>query len=92
MVGKIATLMVLLGAASAFESHLKMRLHRELLSNIFSKNFGMLMERVEREQKPEGQLVSPDGASLSNVTVGIRPVGGRVWDEMTPFETFFDDG
>jgi|LauGreDrversion4_2_1035121.scaffolds.fasta_scaffold177645_1 hypothetical protein len=37
----------LLQPACAFESHLKMRVHKDVVMNGFTKNFGLLMEKVE---------------------------------------------
>ena len=36
-------------STSAFESHLKVRVHRDALSNGFTKNFGLLLSKVEKE-------------------------------------------
>ena len=48
----IATVL-LLGSATAFESHIKMRAHRELIQNTFSKNFDLLLSRIEKEQEKD---------------------------------------
>jgi hypothetical protein len=85
------TLVALVSQSQAFESHLKMRFHRELISNVFSKNFGLLLSRVEKEQERDVKLESV-GTTLTDLHIGIRPIGGRSWEDMTPFETFFDDG
>lgn len=29
---------------------------------------------------------------MTNLHIAIRPVNGMDWSELTPFETFFDDG
>ena len=31
------------------------------------------------------------GTSLTDLHIGIRPMGGKPWDQMQAFETFFDD-
>jgi hypothetical protein len=88
----LAAAVILVGqTASAFESHLKMRFHRELISNVFSTNFGLLIQRVEKEQEKDVKL-EDIGATMSGVHIGIRPISGKSWEDMTPFETFFDDG
>jgi len=42
-----ALLLLGLHSASAFESHLKLRIHRDVVMNGFTKNFGLLMDKVE---------------------------------------------
>lgn len=32
------------------------------------------------------------GATMTSVHIGIRPARGMQWNQVTPFETFFDDG
>ena len=43
-------------STSAFESHLKMRIHKELIQNMFSKNFDILLSRVEKEQEKDEKI------------------------------------
>jgi hypothetical protein len=82
----------LLGTSSvlAFESHLKMRIHRDVVMNGFTKNFGLLIEKVEKDQEKDVNL-DDIKASMTDVHVGIRPVRGMLWSEMQTFETIFDD-
>jgi len=46
---KLTTIALLLLSASAFESHLKVRMHKDVIQNFFSKNFDILLSRVEKE-------------------------------------------
>ena len=78
------------GTAQAFESHLKFRIHREMIQNLFTKNFDLLLSRIEKEQEKDVKLEEL-GTSLTDLHIGIRPMGGKPWDQMQAFETFFDD-
>jgi hypothetical protein len=80
----------LLQSTSAFESHLKMRVHRDVIMNGFTKNFGLLMEKVEQGQEKDVKLDDLK-ATMTDVHVGIRPVRGMQWAEMQNLETIFDD-
>ena len=75
---------------SAFESHLKMRVHKDVVMNGFTKNFGLLMEKVEQAQERDVKLDDLK-ATMTDVRVGIRPVRGLQWAEMQNLETIFDD-
>jgi hypothetical protein len=82
---------LLVASVAAFESHIKLRAHRDLIQNTFSKNFDLLLSRIEKEQEKDVQL--PElGTTLTDLRIGIRPMGGKSWDDMTPFEAFFDEG
>ena len=80
----------LLHSTAAFESHLKMRVHRDVVMNGFTKNFGLLMEKVEQGQEKDVKLDDLK-ATMTDVHVGIRPVRGMQWAEMQNLETIFDD-
>jgi len=83
-------LLGLVGSVLSFESHVKLRTHRDLIQSVFTKNFDLLLSRVEKEQEKDAPI--PElGTTLTDLHVGIRPIGGKPWSEMTPFETFFDE-
>lgn len=86
----LAALLGLSSVTSGFESHLKMRVHRDVVMNGFTKNFGLLIETVEKDQEKDVRL-DDIKASMTEVHVGIRPVRGMLWSEMQTFETIFDD-
>jgi hypothetical protein len=73
-----ATILALLGlvfltpSATGFESHLKMRVHRDVISNGFTKNFGLLLSRVEKEQEKDVRL-DDIKATMTDVHVSIKP-------------------
>jgi hypothetical protein len=71
----------LLESTIAFESHLKMRVHRDVVMNGFTKNFGLLMEKVEQGQEKDVKLDDLK-ATMTDVHVGIRPIRGMQWAEM----------
>ena len=77
--------------ASAFESHMKLRLHKDMVQNLFSKNFDLILKNVEKGQEKDVQL-DDIGTVMTDVVIGIRPVKGQQWADLSPFETFFDDG
>ena len=85
-----ALLLLGLHSASAFESHLKLRIHRDVVMNGFTKNFGLLMDKVEQNQEKDVRL-DDIRATMTEVQVGIRPVRGMQWSEMQNLETIFDD-
>ena len=58
--------------------------------NGFTKNFGLLMEKVEQAQEKDVKLEDLK-ATMTDVRVGIRPVSGLQWSEMHNLETIFDD-
>lgn len=51
----------------------------------------MLLQRVEKEQEKDATLAELGGAVMSEVHIGMRPIRGMQWGELTPLETFFDD-
>ncbi len=68
---------ILLGAcliphAHAFESHLKMRIHKDMVQTLFTKNFDILLRKVEKEQEKDVKL-DEINAQLTDVHIGIRP-------------------
>lgn len=75
----------------AFESHLKMRMHKDMIQQIFSRNFDLLLSKVENDQERDVSLEDLN-TKMSDVHIGLRPVRGESWDALPPFETFFDDG
>jgi len=87
----LAVAMLLATTTSAFESHLKMRVHKDAISNTFTKNFGVLLQKVENDQEKDVRLDDLK-ATMTDVHIGIRPVRGMQWSELQPFETIFDDG
>ena len=91
MSATLAIAAIFLSTSQAFESHLKFRIHRELLQGIFSKNFDLLLSKVEKDQEKDVTLEDLN-TKMTDVHIGIRPALGGSWDSMTPFETFFDDG
>lgn len=91
----IATIaFLLLGTSTlthAFESHLKVRMHKDVIQNFFSKNFDLLLQRVEKEQEKDVRLDDLNGVLMTEVHIGMRPARAIQWSELTPIETFFDD-
>lgn len=89
---KLATIaLLLLSSASAFESHLKVRMHKDVIQNFFSKNFDILLSRVEKDQEKDVKLEELGGVFMTDVHIGMRPARNLQWSELTPLETFFDD-
>ena len=86
----LAVLAVLFHSATCFESHLKMRVHRDVISNGFTKNFGLLLSRVEKEQEKDVRL-DDIKATMTDVHVSIRPINNMDWSQLQAFETIFDD-
>jgi hypothetical protein len=58
-----------------------MRVHRDVIMNGFTKNFGLLMEKVEQGQEKDVRLDELK-ATMTNVQVGIRPVRDMKWGQM----------
>jgi hypothetical protein len=81
----------LMWTSSAFESHLKVRMHKEAIQGFFSKNFDLLLQRVEKEQEKDVTLTELNNAFMTDVHIGLRPQRGQKWDALPPLETFFDD-
>jgi hypothetical protein len=91
MVKLITIALLLLSSATAFESHLKMRMHKDVIQNFFSKNFDILLSRVEKDQEKDVTLNDLGGVLMTDVHIGMRPARNLQWSELTPLETFFDD-
>lgn len=82
MTVSVAVLALLFATTSnAFESHLKMRLHRDAISNGITKNFGLLISKVEREQEKDVRL-DDIKATMTDVHVGIRPINNMAWSQL----------
>jgi hypothetical protein len=58
---------------------------------MFTKNFDLLLSKIEKEQERDINLEDLD-TKMTDVHIGLRPVRGESWDALPPFETFFDDG
>jgi hypothetical protein len=87
----VAVLALLFASTTtAFESHLKMRVHRDVISNGFTRNFGLLLSKVEKEQDKDVRLEDIK-ATMTEVHIGIRPINNMEWAQLQPFETIFDD-
>jgi hypothetical protein len=79
MTVSVAVLALLFATTTnAFESHLKMRIHRDAISNGFTKNFGILLSKVEREQEKDVKL-DDIKATMTDVHIGIRPINSMEW-------------
>ncbi len=74
----------------AFESHLKLRIHKDFVQNLYTKNFDLLLSKIEKEQEKDAWLEEIN-AKLTDLHIGIRPVGNKKWEQIAPFETFFDE-
>jgi hypothetical protein len=55
-----------------------MRIHRDAISNGFTKNFGLLLSKVEREQEKDVKL-DDIKATMTDVHIGIRPINSMEW-------------
>ena len=87
----IAVLALLFAVTSnAFESHLKMRIHRDVIASGLTRNFGILLSKVEKEQEKDVNL-DDIKATMTDVSIKIRPVNKLKWSTIQPFETIFDD-
>jgi hypothetical protein len=87
----VAVLTLLFASSTtAFESHLKMRVHRDVISNGFTRNFGLLLSKVEKEQDKDVRLEDIK-ATMTEVHIGLRPINNMEWSQLQPFETIFDD-
>jgi hypothetical protein len=75
----IAVLAVLFATStSAFESHLKMRLHRDVVSSGLTRNFGILLSKVEKDQEKDVNL-DDIKATMTDVSIKIRPINKLKW-------------
>jgi hypothetical protein len=63
----------------AFESHLKMRIHKDFVQNLYTKNFDLLLSKIEKEQEKDAWLEEIN-AKLTDLHIGIRPVGNKKWE------------
>jgi hypothetical protein len=87
----IAVLALLFATTSnAFESHLKMRVHRDVISSGLARNFGILLSKVEKEQEKDANL-DDIKATMTGISIKIKPINKLKWDTIQPFETIFDD-
>ena len=77
----LVSLALLLSSVSTFESHLKMRVHRDVIANGFTKNFGLLLSKVEKEQEKDVRLEELK-ATMTEVHVGIKPINKMDWSQL----------
>jgi len=77
-------------SCSAFESHLKMRMHREVIASAFTKNFDILLRKIEKVQERDAVL-DDIKATMTDLYIVINPVNQAKWDTIQNFETIFDD-
>lgn len=93
MVNTIAKTLLLLSislsAISAFESYYKMRVYKDLLQSVFSKNLKLILDRAEMQQEKDVYM-DEIKSKLTNIEIKIQPRGAD-WESLQ-LELFFDEG
>jgi hypothetical protein len=70
----VAVLALLFASTSCgFESHLKMRVHRDVISNGLARNFGILLSKVENEQEKD-VVLNDIKATMTGLSIKINPI------------------
>jgi hypothetical protein len=83
----LALLVISLSIAFAFESYYKFRIYKDLLQNVFSKNFRLILDRAARYTQKDTLYIDN---KQTEILMQIQPRGGN-WADLQ-LEIFYDEG